>query len=146
VGSRSLSKIQQISFDRTHTAHSSTQHAHSSRGHLQQQINGSVGISSKLACVCLSPATNRRLPRLNAAGFQSGLFRSASSSAQRGWISERSLLVCVLFSTSLAPIPLVVIANAEKHNYHKNQKIQMQATKTQRFTWFTQRLGYVHQA
>ena len=29
-----------------------------------------------------------------------------------------------------ALIPLVVIANAEKHNYHKNQTIQMQATKT----------------
>ena len=74
---------------------------------LQQQIDGFLG-------------STRRL----------GLFRSASSSAQRGWISERPLPVCVLLSATSALIPLVVIANAEKHNYHKNQTIQMQTTKT----------------
>jgi hypothetical protein len=40
----------------------------------------------------------------------------------------------------------VVIANAEKHNYHKTNNTNANRTKTQRFTWFTQRLGYVHQA
>jgi hypothetical protein len=56
----------------------------------------------------------------------------STSSTQRGWISERPLPVCVLLSSSSALIPLVVICKCGNTNYHK--KINTCRQRTQQTT------------
>jgi hypothetical protein len=92
----------------------------------------------------LSPALVRPLNLLSSAGAPVLVFAKRWCQKTNSTTTSSGLHPPQLFS-SRALIPLVVIVSAETLITIR-QSIHMQTIQQQQFTWFTQKLGYVHQA